>query len=704
MVKMETEQLAQMPHKSNTFIEFSLAGSPCPSLKLDPNLRVLIMMSLFLIMISLYKASSIVDYAHSCREIYKPPGSSPLELKWHTIMIRDPVVHVRCLIKDSVRASQDCNNDRQPRRRFQEICSEPPVRTIFGYGNSSRTRWRAQWLNRSCFPCALCHTSPHRYLIATFLVNCQAGPYISTVCLYLRRWLGVERGPTVSGASTDKHKYLIHLHTTVLPLGLERTLFLKWISLAYGSKGSSETPLSFPTQRLQRLHKLCVRLHLLNTLCLLLYLWIVFWDPYRSSPKAKDGALINTKMSETNGVKDFQPPPMNVDWALWGSVDGAAYAAPPVRYNVPSPASRGRCVSLTPGLRTEPAREAKESEGSTESSDSVEGTSEAEGGGGRRGLQERPRSRKAPQRIRKLNDENKELAANLKNAMEANRAQSRPSKSGPPSHKKKLPSEAVLEKWSPGEDGGAAKGGGRGAKQEDPLFKKLAADPSNKAATEGSVANLLNSVSSSSAPLPPPSAALLEGDVGEDEDEGDDVEKAPRTKHEVEPSRSVPQRGQNFGQIMDEPIELDKEGQRVLKLIAEKKANGEDGVVEDEATLKKAPGRGSKCPQSRRSDRRRLRVTPSMAKRMPGKKPRRLRKNTMIPLVTRVSHRVNSTTLHILKHLDSNDSKGIVKMVIGHISDIAALVHDTGAPSTLGPLAQLWLQVHGNVGQIPHRR
>ncbi|KAL9071351.1 MAG: hypothetical protein Q9157_005493 [Trypethelium eluteriae] len=354
-------------------------------------------------------------------------------------------------------------------------------------------------------------------------------------------------------------------------------------------------------------------------------------------------------MSETNGVKDFQPPPMNVDWALWGSVDGAAYAAPPVRYNVPSPASRGRCVSLTPGLRTEPAREAKESEGSTEDSESEDG----------------PANRRA----------------------------------GSSRHL-----QAVLEKWSPGEDGGAAKGGGRGAKQEDPLFKKLAADPSNKAATEGSVANLLNSVSSSSAPLPPPSAALLEGDVGEDEDEGDDVEKAPRTKHEVEPSRSVPQRGQNFGQIMDEPIELDKEGQRVLKLIAEKKANGEDGVVEDEATLKKAPGRGSKCPQSRRSDRRRLRVTPSMAKRMPGKKPRRLRKNTMIPLVTRVSHRVNSTTLHILKHLDSNDSKGIVKMVIGHISDIAALVHDTGAPSTLGPLAQLWLQVHGNVGQIPHRR
>ncbi|KAI9665700.1 MAG: Esa1p-associated factor [Bathelium mastoideum] len=44
-------------------------------------------------------------------------------------------------------------------------------------------------------------------------------------------------------------------------------------------------------------------------------------------------------------------------------------------------------------------------------------------------------------RLRKLNDENKELAANLKNAMEANRAQTRPSKSGSASHKKKLPSD-----------------------------------------------------------------------------------------------------------------------------------------------------------------------------------------------------------------------------------------------------------------------
>ena len=44
-------------------------------------------------------------------------------------------------------------------------------------------------------------------------------------------------------------------------------------------------------------------------------------------------------------------------------------------------------------------------------------------------------------RLRKFNDENKELAANLRNAMEANRAQTRPSKSGPTSHKKKLPSE-----------------------------------------------------------------------------------------------------------------------------------------------------------------------------------------------------------------------------------------------------------------------
>ncbi|KAL9089082.1 MAG: hypothetical protein Q9165_005895 [Trypethelium subeluteriae] len=64
-------------------------------------------------------------------------------------------------------------------------------------------------------------------------------------------------------------------------------------------------------------------------------------------------------------------------------------------------------------------------------------------------------------RLRKLNDENKELAANLKNAMEANRAQSRPSKSGPPSHKKKLPSEVGSMRGSE-ERATAARGQKRG--------------------------------------------------------------------------------------------------------------------------------------------------------------------------------------------------------------------------------------------------
>ncbi|KAF2234478.1 ARM repeat-containing protein [Viridothelium virens] len=45
--------------------------------------------------------------------------------------------------------------------------------------------------------------------------------------------------------------------------------------------------------------------------------------------------------------------------------------------------------------------------------------------------------------------------------------------------------------------------------------------------------------------------------------------------------------GKTYREVLAES-ELDKEEQRVLKLIAEKKANGEDGVVENEATLKKA--------------------------------------------------------------------------------------------------------------------
>ncbi|KAF2230240.1 hypothetical protein EV356DRAFT_520071 [Viridothelium virens] len=181
------------------------------------------------------------------------------------------------------------------------------------------------------------------------------------------------------------------------------------------------------------------------------------------------------------------------------------------------------------GAGAEPAREARESESedSTESSDSVEGeTSDGE------------------------------LAVTGKG--EDSEGEGEGAGEDGPGNRRAGSSrhlQAVLEKWSLEEEGGAVEGDGSGAEEEDPLFNKLAADPSV--------------------------AALLEGDVGEDRDEGDDVEKAPRTKHEVEPERSVPQ---NVGDTIDEPIELLGEVDGILRgdaqAVVRSARSGDEEVVD----------------------------------------------------------------------------------------------------------------------------